>query len=106
MDVYVPILDLPQKRNHTPSTLSHVAVQGNINFDRRDYLGIYADLLVSFKGEQFDVILCEGDQYCCLTSSEDLQACGYLLIAGRNPAHEVDETLKDGVGKACYTHMN
>ena len=92
MDVYVPILDLPQKRNHTPSALSHVAVQGNINFDRRDYLGIYADLLVSFKGEQLGAIPCEGDQYRCLTSSEDPRAWGYLPITGRNPAHEVDET--------------
>jgi len=72
VDVFVPLLDLPQTRNHTSSALSHVAVQGNINFDRRDYLGIYADLLVSFK--------------------EDPRAWGYLPITGRNPAHEVDET--------------
>jgi hypothetical protein len=52
MDVYVPILDLPQARRHRPTSLSNVAIQGSFRFERRDYLGVYADLLASFQGAQ------------------------------------------------------
>jgi hypothetical protein len=61
MDVYVPILDLPQRPNNASRALSNVAIQGNVNFDRRDYLGVYADLLASLNGEHCDVFNYNGE---------------------------------------------
>ncbi|KIM89558.1 hypothetical protein PILCRDRAFT_190842 [Piloderma croceum F 1598] len=71
-DIYIPILDLPQKRNHTSRTLSNVAIQGSFRFDRRDYWGVYADLLASLK--------------------EHPQAWGYSPLIAPDSAYQIDET--------------
>ena len=51
MDVYLPILDLPLTPKTISTSLSDVAIIGSFRFERRDYLGVYADLLTSFEGE-------------------------------------------------------
>jgi len=75
MDVYVPILDLPQKPKNISTSLSNVAIIGSFRFERRDYLGVYDDLLLSL--------------------AEDPQAWGYLPLSNStssDPVYEVDET--------------
>jgi len=72
MDIYIPVLDLPQRRSHTSTALSNVAIQGSFRFDRREYPAVYADLLVSLQ--------------------EDPGAWGYLPLTKPDSVYEVDET--------------
>lgn len=55
MDVHVPVVNfssliVPKEADPTGGSLSKVAIQGNLEQYRRDYKGIFEDLLVSLAG--------------------------------------------------------
>jgi hypothetical protein len=72
MDVYLPILDLPLTPKTISTSLSDVAIIGSFRFERRDYLGVYADLITSFE--------------------EDPRAWGYLPLSISDQVYQVDNS--------------
>ena len=93
MDVFLPVLNLPQKRIHTSIRyLSNVSIQGSFRFERRDYLRVYADLLVSLEGKHFGLLKWRRYLLFGPISSEDPQAWGYLPLTQPDSIYEVDKT--------------
>jgi len=92
MDVYLHVLDLPQKQKHISRVLSNVAIQGSFRFSRREYFGVYADLLASLEGEHFGPLHWRRGHYFHPISSEDPGAWGYLPLTKPDSVYEVDET--------------
>lgn len=83
-------MDLPQnQQKRHPKALTDVALEGSFRFERRDYLGVYADLLASFEGEFYNNIF----RFRCISfdSSEDPRAWGYLPLATPDSIYEPDE---------------
>jgi len=92
IDTYIPVLNLTQKQQKQhPKALTDVAIEGSFRFERRDYLGIYADLLASFQGE-FITFGPTTQLFHLIRSSEDPEAWGYLPLVSPDSIYEPNET--------------